>query len=77
MNDEWRDVYKQPATDASKASKAGRLTLFRAQDGNYSTDTVDSWEKRGKAEDVMETVYENGELLVDHTFAQVRERSNA
>jgi len=72
---EWRDVFKRPATDAGKNSKAGRLELYRYPDGTYETSVEDLFAMRGKAESVLETVFENGELLVDHTFDEVRARA--
>lgn len=72
---EWRDVFKRPATDATKNSKAGRLELYRTSEGGYLTADVDSWALRGKAEPVLRTVFEDGELLVDQTFAEVRARA--
>jgi nicotinamide phosphoribosyltransferase len=75
VDGEWRDVWKAPATDPAKNSKRGRLTLYRMADGSYETDLVDTFEKKGKGVDVMETVFEDGELLVDHTFDEVRARA--
>ncbi len=72
VNGEWRDVYKAPATDPTKNSKAGRLTLYRDKLGAYITDTVDTLRHKGKAEDVMVMVFENGKLLIDQNFAAVR-----
>jgi len=69
---EWYDVYKAPATDPTKNSKAGRLTLYRDKLGTYITDTVDTLRHKGKAEDVMVTVFEDGKLLIDQNFAAVR-----
>ena len=71
----WRDVFKDPATDASKASKRGRLTLYRLNDGTYQTDLDGLFTLKGQGVDVMQTVFEDGELLVDHTFAEVRARA--
>lgn len=72
---EWRDVFKRPATDAAKNSKAGRLELYRTSDGGYVTADADSWALRGKAAPALRTVFENGELLVDQTFDEVRARA--
>lgn len=75
VNGEWRDVWKAPATDPMKNSKRGRLTLYRLNDGTYQTDLDDLFTLKGKGVDVMQTVFENGELLVDHTFDEVRARA--
>lgn len=41
INGEWRDVYKEPATDTAKKSKKGRMVLL-LEDDNYVTRTVDN-----------------------------------
>merc|ERR1712070_74084 len=67
-----RDVVKDPITDPGKKSKMGRLTLERSGD-EWTTIT----EGRGDAaQDELVEVFRNGELLVDHTFASIRARSN-
>lgn len=74
---EWRDVQKRPATDATKASKPGRLTLYRdrAVSGKWVTDRDDTFAYRGKADEVLRTVFENGRLVVDDGFAAIRSRA--
>lgn len=64
---EWRDVFKDPITDPGKASMKGRLQLVKNDSGEYQTVPERPWNK-----DELVTVYENGELLVDYTFEQVR-----
>lgn len=70
----WVDVSKNPITDAGKRSKAGRLQLVRVDGGALET--------RSQAEsgsnmspDVLETVFENGELVKKYTFAEIRQRA--
>lgn len=75
VGDEWRDVWKAPATDATKASKRGLLTLYRHQDGTYETAVRDSWDLRGKAQDRLDTVFKDGVLTKVHTFAEIRARA--
>lgn len=82
---QWRDVYKDPITDKGKQSKRGRMTLLRHREyGSYRTvmlpadaaslaDVV----KPAGFDDVLETVWEDGKLLRDWTFAEIRERANA
>jgi nicotinamide phosphoribosyltransferase len=41
INGKWHDVMKQPATDLSKKSKPGRLTLQRDSKGGFFTSTED------------------------------------
>ena len=73
VNGIWRDVRKDPITDPGKRSKAGRLALVKDADGAYRT--VRGEEARGT--NLLQTVYENGELLIDQTFADIRERALA
>jgi len=69
VNGEWRDVLKSPITDAGKRSKAGRLSLVN-RNGQMTTIADD-----GNAEDnLLQTVFRDGELLIDQTFAEVRSR---
>lgn len=61
----WYDIQKKPL-DSSKASKKGRLKLVKDGD-SYST--VSESDPRP---DVLVTVFENGVLLKEYTFAEVR-----
>lgn len=69
----WHDVYKNPL-DQSKASKRGKLKLIkkdgkfmtvRQDDNNYINDT-----------DLLELVFENGEVVREMTFQEIRDNSN-
>lgn len=65
--DTWYEVYKLPK-DLSKASKRGRLALVK---------TGDKWETKPEKEvaperNALVTVFENGELTKEYTFADVR-----
>ena len=75
---EWRDVFKAPVTDPAKRSKAGRLTLMRQGDV-FATVRLDSpgcLEARAAgATELLRTVYEDGRLLVDDSFAAIRARA--
>lgn len=70
-NGKWFDVYKEP-TDKSKASKRGILDLALTPEGEMVTIRRDSNQYKNS---IMQKVYENGELLVDLTFDQVRENA--
>ena len=81
----WRDVYKEPAVydqdwnrmdyDVSyKSSKAGRLVLTKNDDGEYETMTEKKATCLGRP-NLLEVVYENGELVRNYTFAQVRQNA--
>ena len=71
----WIPIYKNPITDPGKKSKAGRLTLIRSRlTGEFSTVDVD----RGFNDefvDVMETVYQNGNLIKSYTLDEIRTRA--
>lgn len=78
VNGLWRDVFKAPATDPNKRSKAGRLTLVQ-QGGNFSTVIEgapgDIAAPGHPATEVLRTVFENGRLLIDDRFAAIRARA--
>ena len=83
VDGEWRDVYKDPVTDKEKTSQRGRLTLLRSDGGDaYRTvavpgeaASVDDVPARAGFRPGMEVVYENGRLMRDRTFDEIRERS--
>ena len=83
IDGEWRDVFKDPVTDRAKASKRGRLTLARHREhGTFKTVALPAGAVEADAatlgqgwDDVLETVWENGSLLREWSFAQVRDRS--
>jgi nicotinamide phosphoribosyltransferase len=61
-------VSKDPITDPGKSSKAGRLSLIK-QHGSLITVPGDH------KDDVLQTVFENGKILVKSTLADIRERA--
>ena len=67
----WRPVFKDPVTDPGKASKRGRVTLYRGNSGAYHSG-VEDWEKTALVE-----VYRDGELKREYTFAEVRANARA
>ena len=82
VDDAWRDVCKDPVTDAGKRSKQGRLTLLRnRQTGAYQTATLPlAWGDRrieGDWDEALETVFDSGKLLVDVSLDDVRARAQA
>ncbi|MGB7416637.1 MAG: nicotinate phosphoribosyltransferase [Thermosynechococcaceae cyanobacterium] len=62
-------VFKDPATDPGKRSKAGRLDLIRDEVG-YRTIVLEH--EYQETQSVLEAVYENGKLLKDYDFEAVR-----
>lgn len=73
---EWIDVYKDPITDKGKKSKRGRLALVK-RDGEFVTIRKDELARgaHGTEQNYLRPVYENGQLLVEDTFAAIRERA--
>jgi nicotinamide phosphoribosyltransferase len=71
VGDEERDVFKQPITDSSKRSKSGRFKLVSCSNKQKTEFvTVPATDPRP---DQLQCVFRNGELLIDQTFAQIRE----
>jgi nicotinamide phosphoribosyltransferase len=68
-NGVWHDVQKDPL-DASKASKAGRLKLIRNVGEDYRTVRLEEG-----GEDLLETVFLNGEITRRQTFEEIRANS--
>ncbi|WP_444892179.1 nicotinate phosphoribosyltransferase [Microbulbifer sp. TRSA001] len=68
----WRDVYKDPATDSGKRSKRGRLALINRTDGTpYTIREQDI----GSRNNLLETVYRNGKLLIEQDLETIRKRA--
>lgn len=70
VNDESRDVFKMPKTDPSKASKRGRITLVE-RDGNFAT--IQEKDMLSTDKELLNTIYEDGELLIDLNFNDIRQ----
>ncbi|MDA7417646.1 nicotinate phosphoribosyltransferase [Xenophilus arseniciresistens] len=71
VGDEWREVFKDPVGDTRKRSKRGRLTLAGSAEAGWRTARLDGPEG-APADDALQTVYENGELLRTQSFDEVR-----
>lgn len=79
VNGVWIDVFKDPVTDKVKKSKKGRLTLIRGG-GDERTELENGPQyftlPEGSAgEQVLVPVFENGKILKEYTFAEVRSNS--
>ncbi|XP_002741603.1 nicotinamide phosphoribosyltransferase-like [Saccoglossus kowalevskii] len=71
INDKEVNVFKQPVTDLGKKSKKGKLAL-EYEDGKFTT------VQEGKGDpkkDLLTTVFKNGKLVKEYTFAEIRERA--
>jgi nicotinamide phosphoribosyltransferase len=60
-------VYKDPITDPGKTSKQGRLALIKTELG-YQTVAA-------SAEDILQVVYEDGQLVQDQSLETIRQRA--
>lgn len=74
VDGEWVDVFKDPITDQGKRSKAGRLTVVQSKVGEYMTIRIEDLTEDHT--EVMQDVWYNGQLLVDHALAEVQARAN-
>lgn len=70
---QWRDVFKQPVGDQSKASKAGRLELVQSATGAYVSKRTEQILTGDRS--LLETVFENGRVMRKCHFQDVRQRA--
>jgi nicotinamide phosphoribosyltransferase len=73
------NIYKQPITDNGKRSKRGKLGLYNI-DGEYKTFSSYSDMPHDHANilpdgNLLETVFENGEIIVNSFFDTIRENA--
>lgn len=64
------EVFKDPITDGGKKSKKGRLKLIKNSNGNIVTVS-----EKEDGKDLLVTVFENGEILKEYIFDEVRKNS--
>ena len=65
---EWHDIFKNPL-DSSKKSKTGRFKLIH-DNNSFKTVPIDN-----EGEDLLQTVFRNGELLIDDKFADIKKKA--
>jgi len=70
----WVGVNKDPITDPEKASKMGRLTLWKVGEA-YRTGLVNEAWADNKI-DVMETVFDHGKVFFRGSFDDIRARAS-
>jgi nicotinamide phosphoribosyltransferase len=71
-----QDVFKNPITDPSKASKKGRITTYKnSVTGGYSVERIGNQD--GDMIDALVTVFENGEMVREFTMDEIRENTRA
>lgn len=67
------DVYKDPVTDTGKRSKRGKLDLITNEEKTH----VRTARIGGGHKSLMETVFKNGQIMLDSTLEAVRDRADA
>lgn len=72
VNNQWRDVHKQPITDTGKHSKKGRLAVIKTEQG---IETIREDDLSAISDSMLRPVFRNGELLIDDSFALIRTRA--
>ncbi len=71
-NGKWHDVYKKPMMDLGKASKPGRLALVKNKKLEFETIRL---EKLGDYKNELIPVFQNGKLLKEWSFKDIRKRA--
>jgi nicotinamide phosphoribosyltransferase len=75
VNGERREIYKSPKTDdGTKNSARGLLKVIEQYGKLHLRDGLSADEYEGRIDDVLQTVFLNGDLLVTQTLAEIRER---
>jgi nicotinamide phosphoribosyltransferase len=69
------DVYKEPITDKGKNSKKGRLDLIKDETGEYKTVVLPDIETISADNSQLNTVFEDGKVLVDDNLESIRKRA--
>lgn len=74
VNGQYREIYKDPITDPGKASKRGRVDLITNGAGEFETVNI-RWGQESVSGSELRTVFENGEILIEENFSEIRERA--
>ncbi len=69
-NGQWHNVYKNPKTDPSKASRGGRFNLIQNGKDFATVEVVEGTPI--SSNNALETILEDGKILRDQTLAEVR-----
>ncbi len=70
----WYDIFKKPK-DISKMSKKGKQYLYAVK-GAHGTSYTTTNVKDPNKKNILETVFENGKLVKEFTFDEVRENAS-
>lgn len=76
VDGQYRDVFKMPKTDPSKASKKGFLDLIQDTDGEICTVSGTVHNSSPDELSLMETIFEFGEVYGDQTLDGIRALSD-
>lgn len=75
VNGQGRNVMKNPVTDRTKTSVGGRISLYRhRKDGSFFTGGAD-YPTDFHAEDMLEEVFRDGQIVKRWTLGDIRERA--
>jgi nicotinamide phosphoribosyltransferase len=66
-----REIFKDPVTDPGKRSKAGRWAAVQGEDGCEAVRE----EQLGGRDNLLRPVFRDGRLLVEESFATLRQRT--
>jgi nicotinamide phosphoribosyltransferase len=66
---QWKDIWKDPI-DKSKASKRGKLALIKNNKGKFATIKLEAMVEGER--NYLETVFENGKLVKEYSFEEIR-----
>lgn len=73
VNGVGRDIFKDPKTDdGTKKSAKGLMQVYKNAEGKYELKDQCTWEEEAQGE--LKTVFKDGELTVDQTLDEIRER---
>jgi len=75
VDGESREIYKNPITDDGTKKSAKGLIKIVKENGNYALVDQVSWEEEQKGE--LKEVFRDGELLVDDSLGEIRQRIRA
>lgn len=75
VNGQWRDVFKKPSADPSKNSKRGQLSLIK-ENGAFRT-VGEQYQIAWGGENYLKPVFQDGKLLFDSNYSEIRNRINA
>jgi nicotinamide phosphoribosyltransferase len=75
INGTWQDVYKRPVSDSRKVSKRGIMALIKEGDTYKTIPAKDLDPMTGNVDNVLKTVFLNGDIVKRYTFEEVRKNA--